>query len=794
MLRLLFISFIITLLLSPVTAQEEIWRLGGTLPGELAWSPSGDRLAAATSDGVYVYRSHDFNLPPARFDGGMNVKFLEGGIIISGEHRWNVATGTHYALPEVPLKKTPLGTYTYNSTDQGGILRVTFLNTSENFTIDLGENLYLVHTEISPNETYAAFVVQWQVEYQTFREIQLWHLKDLYRVAELPIRQGVDVKLTRFSNDETKFLMFDGHWQYGVYGPITNDQLHLWDTGNGQLIVEYDGWDHPFTISPDNRWIAYATWNELLIWNGNELLYTGVNATEVWTGATAFSANSTTLAANARGVDLWRLDTEKGLAIHLRNLQPSNHERTHLYLSRDGSLMLIGLKDTIPVIWNVTTASLVTQIQTSYILDQVQFSPDNTLVMLQDATQRDVTIWNTATGALVYTFPNHVRFNHDWSKAAYWNECNIMITDMTSGDEIILNPINPYYGKPVAFNTESGWAVFETHNAAAIYELSTGEKVAEFPLIGTVSRVLFGKGQKIAILDRPLHYRRGMQAHLWGLETQITIELGYFSNLIDLSSDGNLLIYAQGYPYENIYLYDSNTGEQLAELYQHTTSIHNQILAPDSQYLITTNSDYPLWFWQIPVILQKAKDTQELTILDDESYATSYNHSEIYGSKAPLSLSPTGHYLILRCDEQAMCAYDIQNMPETAFGNRENDYYFEDTGAVVFSPDEQYVFLKSYSEDQWFFSTLENLNRDISLTGKGLPAFSENGEWVAFVEEGQISVWQTDELLNGNLTPAKIIPLPETSVQEIAFKESTLYIRDDTGISIWEIGIAESTR
>src|SRR5690606_10814224 len=86
----------------------------------------------------------------------------------------------------------------------------------------------------------------------------------------------------RFSVDSrTPVAIETAASDYGPYDSGNYEHTTIWDTATGELtFTDYGYWSTP-RYSPNAEWVAYITGNtsapaELVIWNGVELLHTGV--------------------------------------------------------------------------------------------------------------------------------------------------------------------------------------------------------------------------------------------------------------------------------------------------------------------------------------------------------------------------------------------------------------------------------------------------------------------------------------------------------------------------------------
>lgn len=225
----------------------------------------------------------------------------------------------------------------------------------------------------------------------------------------------------------------------------------------------------------------------------------------------------------------------------------------------------------------------------------VRVSPDGTLVAAaQDGVpfgggQARVVVWDAATGAEVFAVPVAVRAHTlEWSAdsallAVTDDDRTLRLLDRT-GESLPVPPGRPDDGITAAGLSPDGRVLVTAHRVT--------------------SRNIIGTG-RIEVLDRT----SGQVVHEWDFD----------ADTLTVSPDGRLV--AVAHPTGDIAIHDLATGEQVAVLVGHLSSIWTLSFSADSRQLASASQDATVRVWDLPSGTQRAALHGHRTVVFSASFS-----------------------------------------------------------------------------------------------------------------------------------------------------------------------------
>jgi WD40 repeat protein len=244
--------------------------------------------------------------------------------------------------------------------------------------------------------------------------------------------------------------------------------VSTWNASDGKLTASIPAPPEGITAlasTPDGRWMVIGTRDGTVqVWDGvsgkqradlhgHRLMVTSVAISS--DGATAFSAGGDPEAI------AWDVATARPVAY----LRGHKKRTTGLALSPDGRTIATSSSDGVVRLWKVPTLAAIDGLSSVGDVDRVAISPDGKRIMVEGSSR--ITVWARRTGALLGSF----------------NRGRLSGGDALSGD---------------------GMRVFllESRPAPAVYDATTGKKVAELAGITSFATTTFNRdGTRLAVAD-----------------------------------------------------------------------------------------------------------------------------------------------------------------------------------------------------------------------------------------------------------------------------------------------------
>lgn len=550
------------------------FRHGGTVK-QIAFSPDGEILASACSDGVvYLWeastgkelRRHE----SATADTNPGVAISpDGKLLVAGGfgdlRRWDLATGRE--LPLFKIQTGTVGKLTFSPNgrvlaclghDRKGADNLIFLDAVCGKELHrLVRPAYFLSPRIafSPDSSLWAYVNRkdkriWLHDTQTGKEIRqlIGHANDTATVAFSPdgkivastdkkgvllfwevatgaIRPGVDQFYAMDSlsySPDGKFLAKDGFsLRPHLYEVATGQELNRFET------TFYSGDGNWIAFSPDGKVLACPIAHLIYIWDvlEDKALYP-LQGHRQTVGSLAFAPDAKTL-ATASGdlaLHLWESATGKELF-----LPTGLNEAVYaVAYSPDGQFLAVGTSNEIATIWllNPATGEMIAKFAGPKVnVTSLAFSADSKILI--GKYQSQTILWNMVTGKELRRFE---------------------AKDSLSISDAALSPD----GKTVA---DANYLTGPIH----LWDVATGKELRQF------------NGN-----------RQGRQRGI---------------NAVAISPDGKLL--ASGGADKTVRLWDLETGKELQQMRGHQSSIRFVAFSPDGKTLASGGYDKTVRLWEV---------------------------------------------------------------------------------------------------------------------------------------------------------------------------------------------------
>ena len=584
-------------------------RIGKAPVTEIAYSPDGRRIAAATHKDIWMYDARSgaaLKLLTGHTDSVLTVAFSpSGNTLASGGadgtvRGWNVRSGTLFETITAHGRSVRSVRFSPDGSTLASAGADKLIRLWDVWTADLRRTLE-GHSE---RVDTVAFSPDGLTLASGSRDgaLMFWDIQTGKKLRTLKGHEH-PVKSVAFSPDG---LTLASAGRPGSVNPRLSraGRIKLWDTRTGELMQTLEGHSHTVgcvAFSPDGDVLASGGgWYDdtVRLWNAR----TG-EEDRILQGHTGgvnsivFSPDGGRLASASRGsIRLW--DTRTGE--HLRTLV---HSVWRFAFSPDGKTLAVGSADAIEI-WDAHSGEKLRTLPglTGSVL---AFSPDGTTLAIRRG-HHSILLCDVRSGKVLQTLEAHTdylvsaAFSPDGRVfAGGWpHEGNSLLRlwDVRTGDPRRVISSDEEYVQAVAFSPD-GRSVFtgSLYSGIHVWDVRTGELLYTLDEYSSITFIAFSPdGHTFASVSSRL------TVHVWDTRTREILHTltGHGSSsavrALSFSSDGNML--ATGGD-DTIRLWDVRTGAPLWQFEGHTSSIYSVEFAADGHTLASWGSDGTVLLW-----------------------------------------------------------------------------------------------------------------------------------------------------------------------------------------------------
>ena len=586
-------------------------RLGkGWMMGNIAFSPDGNRLAAASTIGIWIYdvrlgKEKELDLFTVHTDTVHFVSFSPDGNRIASVHYnrtvriWEVATGEHIATVEgltgrvSTVAFSPDGS-TIASGDNDGTVYLWNATTGQQKRTLSGHTSRIMSIAFSPDGDTIATGSEdntarlWNANTGQHKTTFSGHTGSVNSLAFSPdgntIATGSDDNTTRlWDTQKAKHIItlkgHTGRVTSLAFSPDGNTiatgsrdkTAQLWNAHTGKhktTLLGHTGTVCSLAFSPDGNTIATGSDCEVRLWDAHtekhRITLTGHTSwsRDDWTNFVAFSPDGNTIATRSLGntVWLWDVNTRK----HKITLSGHTGEVTSLAFSPDGNTIATGSDDKTIRLWDAKTGQHITTLTGhSKSIESVAYSPDGETIAT-GSNDKTVRLWDAKTGNYKSTLSDNM-LSHSFVAFA--------------PDGEIFAFASPW----VTFRVQL-WNTRTWRHIGTLEESIPVNSVAFSPDSSTLASVVPRKSVQLWDLNT-----RKRTAKLEGHRKEVTSAA--------FSPDGTIL--ATGSNDKTVRLWDLRTKKHIATFKGHTCAVSSVAFSPDSNTIASISWDGTILLWEI---------------------------------------------------------------------------------------------------------------------------------------------------------------------------------------------------